>query len=82
MSVTEPRGQGRHRVAPRLLVRTAVACLIAGFGLLTVAEAGWAHAIGLVCLFGFVVTAFCAIVLPAMTDETAQPKRRSDSLTA
>jgi len=72
-SVTQPREQGRPRVAPRLLVRAAVACLIAGFGLLTVAETSWAHAIGLACLFGFVVTAFCAIVFPAVGEETAQP---------
>src|SRR5512133_1400994 len=46
-----PREHAHPRLAPRLLVRAAVACLIAGFGLLTVADAGWAHAIGLLCLF-------------------------------
>jgi cytochrome d ubiquinol oxidase subunit II len=45
-----------------LLARTAAACLLAGFGLLTVAEAGWAHAIGVVALFGFIVCGFFAIV--------------------
>ena len=71
--VPAPREQGRPRVAPRLLVRAAAACLIAGFGLLTVAEASWAHAIGVVCLIAFIPIAFCAIVLPAVGEETAQP---------
>ena len=44
--------------APGLLGRVAGACLVAGFGLLTVAEAGWAHAIGVVALFGFIVVGF------------------------
>jgi cytochrome d ubiquinol oxidase subunit II len=69
----DPRGQGRPRIAARLLVRAAAACLIAGFGLLSVAEASWAHAIGVVCLLAFVPIAFCAIVLPAVGGETAQP---------
>jgi cytochrome bd ubiquinol oxidase subunit II len=68
-----PQDQVRPRFGPHLLVRAAVACLIAGFGLLTVADAGWAHAIGLLCLFGFVLTAFGAIVFPAVGEETAQP---------
>jgi len=50
----------------RLLARLAVACLIAGFGLLTVAETGWAHAVGVFCLFGFIVSAFGAIAVPAV----------------
>ncbi len=56
---------------PRLLVRIAAACLIAGFGLLTVADAAWAHAIGVVSLFVFVVTGFGAIVSQALADEPA-----------
>jgi cytochrome d ubiquinol oxidase subunit II len=44
-----------------LLTRTAAALLIAGFGLLTIANAAWAHAIGVVCLLAFVVTAFVAV---------------------
>ena len=41
------------------------ACFVAGVGLLTVAEAGWAHAIGVVALFGFVVVGFLGAV-PAL----------------
>ena len=33
-----------------VLARSAIAFLIAGFGLLSVAEASWAHAVGVVCL--------------------------------
>lgn len=42
--------------------RVAIALLVAGFGLLNVAEAGWAHAIGVVCLLGAVVVGFLAVV--------------------
>ncbi len=75
-SATRPEEQRRRRFAPRLLARTAVACLIAGFGMLNVADARWAHAIGLVCLFAFVAIAFCAIVLPAVGEETGQQLKR------
>jgi cytochrome d ubiquinol oxidase subunit II len=45
-----------------LLPRAAVACLLVGFGFLTIAEAGWAHAIGVVALASFVVLGFLTIV--------------------
>ena len=54
----------RHQASTRLPARLAAACLIAGCGLLNVADAEWAHAVGLTCLFGFVVLAFVAITLP------------------
>jgi cytochrome d ubiquinol oxidase subunit II len=54
---------------PRLLVRAAVACLIAGIGLLSVADAQWAHAIGVVCLFGFIVAGFLVIVSSVLAQE-------------
>ena len=53
--------------APGLLGRVAAACLLAGFGLLTVAEAGWAHALGVVALFGFIVVGFAGTV-PALLE--------------
>jgi cytochrome d ubiquinol oxidase subunit II len=46
--------------APGLAGRAAVACLVAGLGFLTVADAGWAHAVGVVALAGFVVLGFAA----------------------
>ena len=54
---------------PRLLARVAASCLIAGFGLLNVADARWAHAVGVACLFAFIVLAFLVIALAALTDE-------------
>jgi cytochrome d ubiquinol oxidase subunit II len=48
--------------------RLAVAFLIAGFGLLNVADAQWAHAIGVVCLLAFVVSGFRAIIVVALAD--------------
>lgn len=56
---------------PHVLVRSATACLIAGIGLLNAADASWAHAVGLVRLFGFVVAAFRAIVFAALAGHSA-----------
>ena len=53
--------------APGLLGRVAAACAVAGFGLLTVAEAGWAHALGVVALFAFIVVGFAGAV-PALLE--------------
>ena len=53
--------------APGLLGRVAAACAVAGFGLLTVAEAGWAHALGVVALFAFIVVGFAGTV-PALLE--------------
>ena len=46
------------------LARAALACLIAGIGLLTVAETAWAHALGVVSLFAFVALGFPAALPP------------------
>ena len=46
------------------LARVAVALLVVGVGLTTVAEAGWAHAVGVPALLGFVVLAFPAALPP------------------
>jgi cytochrome d ubiquinol oxidase subunit II len=56
--------------APGLLARGAGAALAAGVGLLTIAEAGWAHAIGVVALLAFVVTGVLA-ALPSLVDEAS-----------
>jgi cytochrome d ubiquinol oxidase subunit II len=58
--------------APGLLGRVAAACAVAGIGFLTVAEAGWAHAIGVVALFGFIVAGFAGTV-PALLEGEAGP---------
>jgi cytochrome bd ubiquinol oxidase subunit II len=42
--------------------RLAAASLIAGIGLLTVADAGWAHGLGAVSLLAFVACGYCALL--------------------
>jgi cytochrome bd ubiquinol oxidase subunit II len=45
-----------------LLVRIAGACLVVTLGFLTIADAGWMHAVGVFALLGFVVCGFLAAV--------------------
>jgi cytochrome d ubiquinol oxidase subunit II len=40
--------------------RLAFAFLVGGIGFLTAANAAWAHAVGVACFVGFVVTGFRA----------------------
>ncbi|MHB8242065.1 MAG: cytochrome d ubiquinol oxidase subunit II [Solirubrobacteraceae bacterium] len=47
-----------------LLVRLAVVCLLAGFGFLSIAEAGWAHLLGALALFGFLISGFLVAAAP------------------
>jgi len=76
------RGQLDHNAAaavisasaPGLLARAAVGCLLAGFGFLTVAEAGWAHALGVLALLGFIACGFLADV-PAQLAQIAREDR-------
>jgi cytochrome d ubiquinol oxidase subunit II len=58
--------------APGLLARAAAVCLLAGFGFLTIAEAGWAHAIGALALLGFIVCGFLADVPSQLAEMTAE----------
>jgi cytochrome d ubiquinol oxidase subunit II len=51
--------------APGLLGRAAAACLVAAIGFLNVADAGWAHAIGVAALLGFLVLG-AAAALPEL----------------
>ena len=53
------------------LARWAIASLIAGIGLLNVANAGWAHAIGVACLLCFIVIAFRLIIAAALAEQPA-----------
>ena len=52
---------------PGLGARLAGALLIIGIGLLNVASAGWAHGLGVVSLFAFMVVAFFAVVPRALS---------------
>jgi len=60
--LTAPASHRRPGLRQAPLARTALACVIVGFGLLTVANAGWAHAVGVIALFAFVVAGFLALV--------------------
>jgi cytochrome bd ubiquinol oxidase subunit II len=55
-------------LVPGLAARVAVACLVAGIGFLTVADAGWAHAIGIAGLSAFIVLG----TVPAAPAEVAR----------
>ena len=69
-------GGATHRsLRVGLLSRVAAACLIAGTGLLGIADAGWAHGIGVACLILFAVIAFGAIVVSALDAEAAGASR-------
>jgi cytochrome bd ubiquinol oxidase subunit II len=61
------------------LPRATLACLIAGIGLLTVAETAWAHALGVVSLFGFVALGFPAALPPAVGLHTNDPSANEAS---
>jgi cytochrome bd ubiquinol oxidase subunit II len=46
----------------------AGACLVAGVGLTTIADAGWAHAIGVTCLLCFVALGARAALTPELLE--------------
>jgi cytochrome d ubiquinol oxidase subunit II len=57
------------------LGRTALACLIGGIGLLTAAEAAWAHAFGIVSLFAFVAVGFPVALPPHVIPQASDASR-------
>jgi cytochrome d ubiquinol oxidase subunit II len=61
-------------LAPGLLPGLAIACLVAGIGFLTIADAAWAHTIGVVSLLTFIVVAF-----PAALPPVQKSRRRFES---
>jgi cytochrome bd ubiquinol oxidase subunit II len=63
------QGVAQLLLGPTLGARLAVALLIVGIGFLNVADAGWAHAIGVVGLLGFVLVAFAALVPQALAED-------------
>ena len=64
-----PSGLRRGRPAGgRLDARLAVAFLVAGIGLLTIANAAWAHAIGVACFFGFILAGYQAALPTDVVD--------------
>jgi cytochrome d ubiquinol oxidase subunit II len=65
---TPVRSRRRGLASVRLDARLSVAFLVAGIGFLTVANAGWAHAIGVACFFGFILSGFRAALPPGIVD--------------
>jgi cytochrome d ubiquinol oxidase subunit II len=55
------RTLARAAIGPGLATRAALACLVAGFGLLTLADAEWMHALGVIALLAFVALGFAAV---------------------
>jgi hypothetical protein len=45
-------------------MRLAIACLVVGIGFTTIADAAWAHTIGVFSLLAFIVVAFPAALPP------------------
>jgi len=70
-----PKPQLVRASHPGFLARAALACLIAGVGLLTVADAAWAHALGVTSLFGFVAFGFPAALPPHVVPQANNQKR-------
>jgi cytochrome d ubiquinol oxidase subunit II len=63
--------QPRKPASGRLDARLAVALLVAGIGFLTIANTAWAHAIGVACFFGFILSGYRA-ALPADVVDTSR----------
>jgi cytochrome d ubiquinol oxidase subunit II len=62
-----------------LLARGAIACAVAGLGLLNVADAGWAHALGVTALLAAVALGFMAAVPALVGREEGTPPTRADA---
>jgi cytochrome d ubiquinol oxidase subunit II len=69
------RGELLAASARGLLVRAAGACLVVGAGMLTIADAGWAHAVGVIALLAFLVLGFLA----ALPEEASPAAGRADA---
>ncbi|TML45443.1 MAG: hypothetical protein E6G19_04410 [Actinobacteria bacterium] len=63
-------------LAQGLLPRLAIACFVAGIGFLTVADAAWAHTLGVFCLFAFIVAAFPATLPPELLPASIKNRSR------
>jgi cytochrome bd ubiquinol oxidase subunit II len=60
--------QRRKPASGRLDARLAVAFLLAGIGFLTIANTAWAHAIGVACFFGFILSGYRAALPTDVVD--------------
>jgi cytochrome bd ubiquinol oxidase subunit II len=62
-------GLAQLLLGPRLGGRLALALLIVGIGMLNVADAPWAHALGVASLLAFIIVAFAALVPTALAED-------------
>jgi cytochrome d ubiquinol oxidase subunit II len=60
---------GQLLLGPTLGTRLALALLIVGIGLLTVAETSWAHAVGVISLLAFIVVSVATLVPRALAED-------------
>jgi cytochrome d ubiquinol oxidase subunit II len=71
------RGGGPRQLArDRTGLRFAVAFLVAGVGFLTIADAAWAHVIGVVCFFAFILSGYQSALPDDVLDVAPPPLRR------
>jgi len=66
-----PPGGRRRLPSGRAGLRGAIACLIAGAGLVMLADAGWAHAVGVAALFAFGVLGAATLMPPEVLGGSA-----------
>jgi cytochrome bd ubiquinol oxidase subunit II len=84
LAYAEPTGDEQNTPVARPLptsgrgARLATASLLAGIGFLTIADAGWAHAIGVACFFSFLAFGYRAVlssdILGPLQDEYPRQK--------
>jgi cytochrome d ubiquinol oxidase subunit II len=67
---------GRVSLSAGLAGRAATALFVSGFALLNIADAAWAHAIGVALLAGFVAAGFVALVPPQVDAPGSRPTER------
>jgi hypothetical protein len=68
-SATGRSGVAQLLMGPTLGGRLALALLIVGIGMLNVADAPWAHAIGVASLLAFIIVAFAALVPTSLAED-------------
>jgi cytochrome d ubiquinol oxidase subunit II len=72
-AVTTEAGIRPHRPRTRRSTLPGVALLVAGVGFLTVADASWAHAVGVIALLLFVAVTFPSVALDDEPSEFRDP---------
>jgi cytochrome d ubiquinol oxidase subunit II len=69
VATTGHSGVANLLLGPTLGARLAAALLIVGIGLLNLADAPWAHAIGVISLLAFILVAFAALMPRTLAED-------------